>query len=164
MIPNGVDMDEFYPATETVDRRSLGLPADVPIALFVGDLRTNRKGIRQTLEAMTHIHNAHLAVVGRSNRSPFVAFADKLGIASRVHFLNFRSDIPQIMRACDLFVFPTSYDPFGLVVLEAMASGLPVVTAVNAGASEIMDARGGTILQDAGEVPAITRAMEHWLK
>ena len=116
-IPNGVNCKEFSPGPR--ERKELGLPEDVPMALFAGDIRTNRKGLGSVLSALAMLPTVHLAVVGKSDGSPFVEMAKQLGLESRVHFLGFRKDVPRVLRACDLFVFPSWYDPFGLVVTES---------------------------------------------
>lgn len=161
VIPNGVDMDEFKPGPS--DRPALGLPPDVPLLLFTGDLRTNRKGLRWVLAAVAKLPQVHLAVVGRADGSPFPAYAAELGITPRVHFLGFRRDVAAIMRACDLFVFPSAYEPFGMVVTEALSSGVPVVTSAATGASELLTPGCGTVLGDPADVDAIARAIQHWL-
>jgi len=74
-----------------------------------------------------------------------------------VTFLGFRSDIADVMQACNAFVFPSQYEPFGLVVLEAMASGLPVVTARSTGASDVVDAESGYVIDDACDEQAIAQ-------
>lgn len=163
-IPNGVDCEEFFPAPPgTCNRNALGLLPDVPMALFAGDIRTNRKGLGNVLQAMTKLPGVHLAVVGRSDGSPFVPMAQTLDIADRVHFLGFRKDVPAIMRACDLFVFPSCYEPFGLVVTEALACGLPVVTTAATGAGELLTFECGTVIEDPWDIAALTAAMSGWL-
>jgi glycosyltransferase involved in cell wall biosynthesis len=161
VIPNGVDCDEFCPGLK--NRASLGLPDDVPMAVFAGDIRTNRKGLGSVLQAMVNIPEAHLAVIGRSDGSPFVQTAKDLGMADRIHFLGFRKDVPNVMRNCDLFVFPSYYDPFGLVVTEALACGIPVVTTVATGAGELLTDECGTVVKDPADISAITAAMKYWL-
>jgi glycosyltransferase involved in cell wall biosynthesis len=161
VIPNGVDCAEFSPGLE--DRRELGLPAGVPVALFAGDVRTNRKGISSVLQAMAKLAGAHLAVVGKIDNSPFPEMARALGIGDRTHFLGFRRDVARIMRACDLFVFPSWYDPFGLVITEALASGLPVVTSVATGAGELLTEQCGTIVNDPGNIQELAGAVSAWL-
>ena len=126
VIHSGVDLDDFRPGIE--DRRALGLPADVPLGLFVGDVRTYRKNLDTVLRSLVATPSIHLAVVGAVDCSPFPAMASSLGIAGRVHFLGYRRDVARIMRASTFLTFPTRYEPFGLVILEAMSSGLPVVT------------------------------------
>jgi glycosyltransferase involved in cell wall biosynthesis len=163
-IPNGVDCEEFSPAPPGPRERSeLNLPYDFPIALFAGDVRTNRKGLGSVLNALITLPNVHLAIVGRSDGSPFISMAKKLGLTHRTHFLGFRKDVPRILRACDLFVFPSWYDPFGLVVTEALACGIPVVTTRCTGAGELLNDQCGTVVEDPGDIPAIAAAMAGWL-
>jgi glycosyltransferase involved in cell wall biosynthesis len=162
VIPNGVDCQEFSPAK--ADRKSLGLPENVPLALFVGDVRTNRKGMGSILRAMVKLPGVHLAVVGMLNRSPFPAMAHELGIAERIHFLDFRRDVPQIMRASDVFVFPSWYEPFGLVVTEALSCGLPVVTTACCGAGELLTKECGSVVQDPDDAASLASAIAHWIE
>lgn len=153
VILNGVDTDEFHPGQQ--DRVALGLPAGVPIALFAGDIRTPLKNLPGVLQALTQVPGLHLAVCGEARRSPYPQLARQLGLGDRVHFIGFRRDLPAVMRACDLLVFPSRCDAFGLVVLEAMASGLPVITALSAGASEVVGDDSGFVLQNPDDVPAL---------
>jgi glycosyltransferase involved in cell wall biosynthesis len=85
--------------------------------------------------------------------------ARRLGIDKRVTFLGYRSDVANIMRACDFLVFPTRYEPFGLVVLEALSSGLPVIVTRAAGAVEVMNPECGELLDDPDDVASLSRAM-----
>ncbi len=108
VIYNGVDLDEFHPGQES--RQALGLPQAKPLALFVGDIRTPRKNLDTTLKALAQTQGVHLAVAGRLANSPFPQLAKDLGIADRVTFLDYRRDIGKLMRAVDLFVFPSRYE------------------------------------------------------
>jgi glycosyltransferase involved in cell wall biosynthesis len=156
-IHHGVDLEEFHPGSH--DRQALGLPPSGPLALFVGDIRTFRKNLDTVLKAMQTTPQVQLAVVGAARRSPFPAMAKRLGVESRVHFMGFRRDVADIMRACDFLVFPTRQEPFGLVILEAMASGLPVVTTRQAGAAEVMPEGCGVLLDDPEDADALAGAM-----
>jgi glycosyltransferase involved in cell wall biosynthesis len=130
VVLNGVDLSEFHPADPKPDRASLGLPGgDTPLAVFVGDIRSPRKNLESVLKALVSIPNLNLAVVGSVEGSPYPKMAKDLGIAEKVFFLDFRRDVAQILRACDFFVFPSRYEACALVILEAIASGLPVITA-----------------------------------
>ena len=157
VILNGVDLQEFF--SEYVDRDQLGLPEKVTLALFVGDIRTPRKNLATVLNALPQVPDLHLVVVGATERSPYPELAVKLGLDNRVHFLGYRRDVSKIMKAVDLFVFPSRYEPFGMVVSEAMASGLPIITTVTTGAAEIVTREGGIILSDSEDVQALTEAL-----
>jgi glycosyltransferase involved in cell wall biosynthesis len=134
VIYNGVDIDEFSPGPS--ERTSFNLPLHVPLGLFVGDIRTWRKNLDTLLLAMQSIPHLHLAVAGEVKKSPAPALARKLKVADRVHFLGKTPRIPMLMRSVDLLIFPSRYEPYGLVALEAMASGLPVILSRNVGSLE----------------------------
>jgi glycosyltransferase involved in cell wall biosynthesis len=103
------------------------------MAVFVGDIRSPRKNLGTLLQAMVKTPDLHLAVAGNVSGSPAPEQARALGIADRVHFLGKTPRIPALMRSVDLFCFPSRYEAHPLVVLEAMASGLPVVISRNVG-------------------------------
>ncbi|MDA8379092.1 MAG: glycosyltransferase family 4 protein [Planctomycetia bacterium] len=157
VIYNGVDVQEFRSGVR--DRVRFGLPEDPVIFLFAGDIRTPRKGLDTVLAALTATPNAHLAVAGAVEGSSFPAQTQAQGLANRVHFLGQVANMPALMWACDAFVFPSRYDPLGLVLLEAMASGLPVLTARTAGGAEILG-HGGRVLDD----PNDTATLAQWMR
>jgi UDP-glucose:(heptosyl)LPS alpha-1,3-glucosyltransferase len=71
------------------------------------------------------------------------------------------SDIQKYYAASDAMVFPTDYEPFGLVILEAMATGIPVITSRQAGAAELMvDGRNGLLLDDPGNIVDIAEKIK----
>ena len=160
-IVNGVDLDEFRPGKE--DRAALGLPPGVPLALFAGDLRLARKNLDTVLRGVARAPRLHLAVCGDARHSPYPDMAAQLDIADRVHFLGFRRDMAAIMRGCDFLAFPSRYEPFGLVLLEALASGLPVLTAQTTGGANILTPDCGAVLADAGDDAGMARIMQTWI-
>jgi glycosyltransferase involved in cell wall biosynthesis len=157
VILNGVDFNEFYPGAAS--RSQLGLPEGVTLALFAGDIRTSRKNLDTVLHALVKVPELHLAVAGATERSPYPQMAEKLGLSDRVHFLGFRRDVAQIMKAVDLFVFPSRYEACTLVLLEAIATGLPVVTAATAGGAEIVTPECGVVLSDSEDSQALAEAL-----
>jgi glycosyltransferase involved in cell wall biosynthesis len=160
VVLNGVDLNEFKPGVES--RASLGLPEGVPLALFVGDIRTNRKNLDTILAAVRELPSVHLAVVGDAARSPFPGMADSMGIGNRVSFMGYRRDVARLMRAADLFVFPSRYEACSLALLEALASGLPVISAVTAGGSEIIGSDCGYVMtnpDNAAELAGVMRRL-----
>jgi glycosyltransferase involved in cell wall biosynthesis len=157
MIRSGVDAEEFRPGTAR--RQHFGLPTGVPLALFAGDLSSPRKNLDTVLRAIPAVPGLHLAVAGGNGGAEWRAMAERLGVAARVHFLGFRTDMPELMRAADLFVCPSRYEPFGLVLLEALASGLPVVAARTVGGAELITPDAGIVLADCNDVAALATAL-----
>ncbi|MEA5504078.1 glycosyltransferase family 4 protein [Halotia wernerae UHCC 0503] len=157
VIVNGVDLQEFAPGVG--DRQKLGLPKDVTLALFAGDIRTPRKNLDTVLHALAKVRDLHLAIVGSTEGSPFPELAASLGLSERVHFLGYRRDIAEIMRAVDLFVFPSRYEACTLVLLEALASGLPVITATTTGGAELVTPECGIVLPDSDDTEALAKAL-----
>ena len=148
LIWNGVDLQEFHAGNES---REESLPQNVPAGEFLWDLKSPRKNLQIALKALTVRRDVHLAIVGNLHGSPYPGMAEKLGVAGRTHFLGSRRDVARLMRMCDFCLFPSHYDPFGLVVLEAMACGLPVAVSKAAGASELVDSSCGFILDPNDE-------------
>jgi UDP-glucose:(heptosyl)LPS alpha-1,3-glucosyltransferase len=140
VIPNGVDLDTFHPRNVERDRkrvrRELGV-GDRPLLLFVG-YEFERKGLPLLLTALPRLQTSdtHLVVVGRPLNAYAARLLRALDITHHVHFLGPRPEIAPYYAACDLFLFPTRYEPFGLVIAEAMASGIPVLTTTVAGAAD----------------------------
>ena len=162
VIPNGVDLREFSPGA--ADREMLGLPVGVPLALFVGEIRTPRKNLDTVLRALVDVPELHLAVAGSVAASPYPSMASQLGLSDRVRFLGYREDASELMRAADLFVFLSRYEAHPLVVLEAMASGLPAITATTAGAAELVDEECGILFDNSEDAEALAVALRSFVQ
>jgi glycosyltransferase involved in cell wall biosynthesis len=161
VVYNGVDLDEFSPKSESSAwlRAELGLAEDVPLALFVGDIRTPRKNLDTVLKALVLVPKLHLVIIGAEKGSPFPAMAESLKVAGRAHFIGFKTDVPRFMRACDIFVFPSRYEAGTLVLLEAAACGLPIITARTAGGCEVLDSVAADILENPSDVVRLAAAL-----
>ena len=94
-----------------------------------------------------------LFVVGRENPSPYLALARELGVDRRIRFASSANPLEDFYNGCDLYVFPTFYESFGLTLLEAMACARPVVCTRTAGASELMRDGHDAILLDRWDDP-----------
>jgi glycosyltransferase involved in cell wall biosynthesis len=156
VVHNGVDIEEFHPGPGR--RSEFGLPDGVPMALFVGDIKTTRKNLETVLHSMLLAPSLHLAVAGGVKGSPYPALVHELRLSDRVHFLGKTSKIPCLMRSVDFFVFPSRYEAHPLVLLEAMASGLPVIVSGNFGAADYING-GGIVFDDPNDVSALAKAM-----
>jgi UDP-glucose:(heptosyl)LPS alpha-1,3-glucosyltransferase len=99
-------------------------------------------------------------VIGKGERAPYAALAERLGLAERVVWLGARADVERWYAAADAVVLPTRYEPFGNVHLEALASGVPVVASTAAGGAEAIEpGRSGAIV-DPLDPAAIARALD----
>ena len=139
-IPNGVDSEHFRPDPEArrATRTRLGLDDDVPLALFVGG-DWSRKGLSWAIKSLALAQPWHLAVAGPGDADGARAEARAVDAVDRLHLLGSVRDMPPIYAAADAFILPTTYEAFPLVILEAAASGLPLlVTRVN-GAEELLE-------------------------
>jgi glycosyltransferase involved in cell wall biosynthesis len=157
VILNGVNLQEFSPGS--TNRSRLRLPEGVTLAFFAGDIRSPRKNLDTILHALVQVPELHLAVAGSTERSPYPLLAIELGLGERVHFLGYRRDVSEIMKAADLFVFPSRYEPFGMVVSEAMAAGLPVITTDASGVAAIVTPECGIVLADSEDTQALAGAL-----
>lgn len=158
VIHNGVDAAQFAPGAS--ERARFGLPAQPFMLLFAGDLRVSRKNLDAVLRALANTPaNVHLAVAGILRNSPYPALARELGVAGRVHFLDLVIDMPALMRSVDAFVFPSRYEAMSLVMLEALAAALPVVTVSTAGGAEVIDSRCGVVLDNPEDIEGLAQAI-----
>jgi D-inositol-3-phosphate glycosyltransferase len=158
VVPCGVNLNLFYPEPKTAARKRLGLdPAEI-ILLYVGRFDP-LKGLNALLEAMTYLRNhprIRLVVVGGDgDRSPeYQALAEKterLAIEEKVMFVGRvdQHNLPPYYSAADVLVMPSRYESFGMVGLEALACGIPVVaTPVGAVDSLVRKAQAGCIVSD----------------
>ncbi len=158
VIVNGVDTEEYAP--RLVDRGDLGLPAGVPLGLFVGDLRSPIKNLDTVLKELVEVPGVHLAVAGADAHSLYPALADRLGLNDRVHFLGFRSDIAELMRAANFFVLASRRDSCPLVLLEALASGLPAITARTVGTANLVEQGAGFVMAGPDDRPTLRHALQ----
>ena len=138
-------------------RAELGFAAGEPVVLFLGTGYA-RKGLDLLIDAFPALlarePRARLLVVGYdSARASFEQRARELGIAGRVTFSGGRADPEAWYTAADLYALPTRYDPAAYTTLEALASGLPVITSTTNGAGELIEPRVQGSLVDVAIVP-----------
>jgi len=141
VIPNGVDL-ERYPAATAADLSAEGVPPGSRIVTFVGRLEP-QKGVAWLLQSsaewLSRVPACRLVLVGHGpDRSDLERIAADRGIADRVHFLGWRRDIPEILAVSDLLVLPSRWEGMPNVVLQAMASRLPVVATDVEGVRELL--------------------------
>jgi teichuronic acid biosynthesis glycosyltransferase TuaC len=151
-VHNGIDLETFRPPRPGERerlRRQLGFPGG-RVVLFAGQL-VARKGIVETLQAWGAVvpafDNALLVVVGDGPERPAVIEAAN-DPAARVRYLGVVGNLSEVMRASDLFVLASRNESFGNVIIEAMASGLPVIVGATGVAAQLrIDPDAGRVLQ-----------------
>ncbi|WP_343073483.1 glycosyltransferase [Niveibacterium microcysteis] len=131
VIHNGINLSRYHPlddATRTANRQALGV-AERFVMLFVGH-EFERKRLDLVLEAIAALPpTVCLWVIGGrgSSSAQYADLARRLGVAERVQFLGTVNDAERYYQAADVFVLPSDYETWGLVVMEAMACGTPVL-------------------------------------
>ena len=152
VVPNGIAAPPADAAAAGADvRRALGLGVDQPVVLCAARLEPE-KGLPTLVTAMAAVRAACPAAVcllaGQGSvRAEIERQIAAAGLSGAVRLLGFRSDVPALMAAADVFVLPAPAEPFGLVLLEAMAAGRPVVAVGVGGPAEIVvDGRTGLLV------------------
>jgi len=162
IVRYGVDTTRFDPARRNRDgaavRRELGIPLDQPIVLCVGT-GFRRKGVDHLLALWEREPPAGAALVVVGDDQHLAAYRRRAGAARGLVVLTGpRSDVERLYSAADVFTLPSMFDAFGMVVLEALASGLPVVASRGIGAAEVLTGPLGELVlddpSDGGELGA----------
>ena len=164
VIYNGVDLTRYHPDSRAQyragARAEAGVPMDAWLVLFAGS-GFERKGLMTAVEALALLDDSHtrLLVLGKGDAGPYRASAERLGVAPRITWLGPRPDIERWYAAADALALPTRYEPFGNVHLEALASGLPVVTTTHAGGAEAVNPACGAVVAPR-DPAALTTALD----
>jgi UDP-glucose:(heptosyl)LPS alpha-1,3-glucosyltransferase len=167
LVYNGVDLERFSPAACLSKRQEARAAMRIEwgetcFLLVAHNFRL--KGVRELIEAAAALHRRtpwRVIVVGKGDPRPYERLARRLGCRDRFSFPGPAADVLPAYAAADAYVHPTWYDPCSLVVLEALACGLPVVTTAFNGAAELIeDGRDGFVLDTPRNAAALVGAME----
>lgn len=143
VIYNGVDLQRFHPDNRARHRArtraALGIADRAWLVLFVGS-GFERKGLGPLLDAFARVAggDGHLVVAGKGNVPRYQALAARLGIGEHVTWTGPQREVEKLYAAADVVALPALYEPFGNVHLEALASGVPVLSSAAAGGSEVI--------------------------
>ena len=167
MIHSGVDSERYTPENIPVYRDEIrkrhGL-GNEPVLLLVGG-DWGRKGVAEVITSLSMLdsRDAKLLVAGPGNAGAYRRMARAVGVEDRVVFVGETRDAWQYHAAADIFLLPTKYEAFGLAILEAMATGLPVLVSAVAGAAELIgDGVDGLLIMsptDPEEIAARTDSL-----
>ena len=144
VVPNGVNLNKFTGMDRDYSFRRKYAMDNEKIILFMGRL-VYEKGVQNLIAAMPKVlasyHDAKLVIAGKGGMlDELKAQADYLGISNKVYFAGYMNgkDVERMYKAADISVFPSTYEPFGIVALEGMLSGTPVVVSDVGGLNEIV--------------------------
>jgi len=167
VVRNGIPLDKFRfdPGLRERSRAELKLKQDQIALLFAGS-GWERKGLLFAIEAMALCKNPkmRLLVAGRGEAGRYKTTRLRFWRENPVQFLGEVLDLMPVYAAADIFILPTIYDPFSNACLEALASGLPVITTRSNGFSEILqDSVHGSIVENSSNLLGLRDAIRYWL-
>lgn len=168
MLPPGIAVDRKYdqqiPGAKRIYREKNQIPESAFLLLQVGS-DFKRKGVDRTLKAIAALpesirNNTLLMVVGQDKPAKYQRLAEALGIAKQVSFFSGRNDIAELMAAADILMHPAYQEAAGIVLLEAIVAGLPIiVTEVCGYASFIDKAQCGVVVNEPFEQTVLNQAL-----
>lgn len=165
VVYNGVDLARFHPRHRRRDRSTARHEAGVGdgafVLLFLGS-GFERKGLSTAIEGLAEVGDVdtRLIVIGKGRQAPYEALATGRDVRDRIVWLGPRVDPDRWYAAADTVVLPTRYEPFGNVHLEALASGVPMVTSDRAGGAELIQEGVNGFVVDPFDAKAVARAIE----
>jgi glycosyltransferase involved in cell wall biosynthesis len=166
-MPNGVDVERFSPGSNPALRERLGIPGDGIVAAFVAtlDRAHHFKRLDVAIDALgrDEAGDVHLLVAGGGELlDDYRVRARAAGLGERVHFLGRvpHAELPEVLRAADFMLLTTEPpESFGIVLIEAMACGLPAVATEYPGVGAVIDPGGNGLLVSPGDVAAVAEAV-----
>jgi UDP-glucose:(heptosyl)LPS alpha-1,3-glucosyltransferase len=168
IVPNGFSPEALnFTRSEALRcemRGKLGYRDDDVVVLFVAN-ELERKGFGPLLRAIATLKNRHLhllAVVGRANPDRYLGESRRLGLGARVQITGSKGDLAPYYAVADTFALPTQYEPWGLVIVEALACGARVLTSRLAGAAlAVREGETGELLDNPTDVDEIAAKLDH---
>jgi glycosyltransferase involved in cell wall biosynthesis len=167
MVGEGVNAQRAFfvptfPTVDTaraVDRAPLATPADAVVLLTLSRLH-EKKGLDILLQALVALPQCVAWLAGDGPlEGDLKALAARLGVTDRVRFLGWRTDRGALLRAADICVLPSRWEPFGTVMLEAWAAGTPLVAAASQGPAAFIANGSNGLLVAVDDVSALTTAL-----
>lgn len=169
VVMNSVDLERFTPANKKYRasvREALGLDEKTVALLFAGN-NFRLKGLEPLILSVPFLRKkgkrpVKLLVAGRGKKGRYERMARREGVAEDVIFLGPVGAMEKLYAASDIYVHPTFYDSCSLTVLEALASGLPVVTSQFNGAKAAIQSQEGLIVRDPWDIMELSEAILHF--
>ena len=158
-LPNFVNIEDC-PA---VQRQKYFTPEKAPLVLAMGRLHEN-KGFDILLDALSRVPGAYLWLAGEGPlRKELEGLAERLAVKPRVRFLGWYENISALLRTADIFACPSRHEPFGNVILESWAHGVPVVASDSDGPGALIDHLSSGVLVPVDNAVLLGKAIRNLL-
>lgn len=157
----GIDLNRFGQSTVSKQekRQEIGVPQDKVWVLTVGEM-TKNKNHESLIKAVSQISKVHLTIAGEGEcHAQLSQLIDELGLQDRVKLLGYRTDIPELCKAADIFVFPSYREGLSVALMEAMACGKPIACSAIRGNTDLIDMNGGELF-DPHNIEEIKNALQ----
>lgn len=149
---------------QPIDRAEFDTPDDVPLLLSLSRLH-EKKAIDVLLEALVKVPDAYLWIAGSGPiEAELKQLTKDLNLEARVRFLGWRDDRESLLATCDIVTFPSRYEPFGAVVIEAWATEKPLVTAKAAGPKAYVTHEENGLIVEIDDVDALAKNINRVIK
>jgi len=172
-VPNAVDVKRFSPSNKVLAKQKVGAPNGVPLVLMVANLAPHKgqetailaAAILKEMKVRCHFWLAGIERGGKQEYTAHLyALCHRLKVADRVRFLGHREDVPELLRAADIFLLPSTAEGLPLSVLEAQATKVPVLAASTAGIPEVVTDRESGFLIPAEDALGYAHRIESLLR
>lgn len=144
----GIDLTKFGQAAvdKSAKRKELGIPEEATLLLSVGELNENKN--HETVIRAIKDMDVYYVIAGKGDLQEHLqSIIDELGMTERVKLLGFRRDVAELYQAADIYVLPSIREGLNVSIMEAMASGLPVVCGQIRGNTDLIDEHGGALFE-----------------
>lgn len=170
-VANGIDTERYFPAAEGEKekmKQKLHLSDRFVCIFAAGNFRI--KGLREAIRGIAGLDEESrkrvtLLVVGKDNPKPFLSLAEKFNVTSNLVFAGKQANMRDYYIASDLLLYPSHYETFGNVILEACACGVPALTTEMVGAAELIkENKNGFLIKSAKKVDQISSILEAYME
>jgi glycosyltransferase involved in cell wall biosynthesis len=172
-VPNAVDTERFFPGDKPAAKRRVGAPPRLPLLLMLANL-AHHKGQETVIGAVAALKRKGVDAVcwlvgtergGTSTYSSRLRLLiQEMGLVDRIHLQGQRDDVPELLRAADFLLLPSTCEGLPLSILEAQASKVPVLAAPTAGIPEVIQDEASGFLIAADDAPGYAACLESLLK
>ena len=153
-----------FPEGQAIDRAEFDTPDDAPLLLSLSRLH-EKKGIDVLLEAMAQVPDAYLWIAGSGPLEDALKVQMKrLQLENRIRFLGWRNDRADLLATSDICMFPSRYEPFGAVTIEAWGTKTPLIACKAAGPSAYVCHEENGLLVEIDDVDGLAQAINHMIR